>query len=185
MISTIKPVFHAEKDYYRGLPNAPLVIIQYGDFLCKHCGDAFTTWQMLFCAFGDNICYVYRHYPLQMFHPLSLDAAMASEAAALQGRFWEMHDMIFKHQPFLVKSSFSRFAEHLKLDLSRFNNIRDHKPLVHKVLCDFDSGVKSGVDGTPTCFINGKRYIGFDDFESLYKTCLYALNVKEMAVQCG
>lgn len=93
-----------------------------------------------------------------------------------------MHDLIFENQKYLIKSSFSRFAERIELDMTSFEDSREYKKLIHKVINDFESGVKSGVDCTPTFFINGHRYNGFEDFETLYKTCKYAMEFNKIAV---
>ena len=129
--------------------------------------------------------FVFRHFPLSVIHPLSLNAAVAAEAAALQGglSFWHMHDMIFENQKYLSHSSFSRFAEEIELNTMVFEDARRDKKVVQKIASDYESGVKGGVSGTPTFFFNGKKYNGFHDFESLYKTCQYILNFKGLMAE--
>jgi protein-disulfide isomerase len=176
MNSMLKLPFSTNRDHFIGKPEAALELVQYGDFQCEFCGEAYTAIKLLREYLGDKLKFVFRHYPLLTLHPLALDAAVASEAAALQGKFWPMHDMIFVNQKYLARGSFSRFAEEMGLNLTAFEDNREHKKLMHKVVNDFESGLKSGVDATPTFFVNGHRYNGFEDFKSLLKTCNYAIN---------
>ncbi len=163
-------------EHESGCPDALLALVEYGDFACEFCGEAYIAVKRLQQHLGEGLKFIFRHYPLVTRHPLSLDAAVASEAAAQQGEFWKMHDMIFENQKYLTRSSFSRFAEEIGIEMSAFDNSRIHKKIIHKVINDFESGVKSGVDGTPTFFINGHRYTGLCDFQSLLKTCNYVMN---------
>ena len=176
----LKMPFCIERDNFFGDPSAPIELVQYGDFQCKHSGSVYTAVKLLQEYLGDQLKFIFRHFPLPSLHPLALEAAVASEAAALQGKFWQMHDMIFEQQKYLVRSSFSWFADEIELDATTFENSREHKKLIHKVINDFESGVKSGVDGTPTFFINGHRYNGLDDFDALYRTCKYASNFSDV-----
>jgi protein-disulfide isomerase len=160
--------FRTDYDHYQGSPLAPIELIQYGDFQCKYCGEVYAVIKWLQDSFGDLLKFVYRHYPMPTRHPLSLQAAVATEAAALQGKFWYMHDMIYENQKFLTCTSFGGFAKDIDLDARAFEDCRERRKLFRKVISDFESGVKSGVDSTPTFFINGARYNGFDDFENLY-----------------
>ncbi|MEO5891457.1 MAG: thioredoxin domain-containing protein [Ferruginibacter sp.] len=175
MRNMLKMPFCAKRDNFIGAVTAPIELVQYGDFQCRHSGNVYVAIKLLQQYLGGQLKYIYRHFPLPTVHPLALDAAVASEAAAQQGKFWLMHDIIFEQQKYLVRSSFSRFAEAIELNTTVFENSRGYKKLIHKVINDFESGVKSGVDGTPTFFINGQRYNGPDDFDSLYRTCKYAI----------
>jgi protein-disulfide isomerase len=167
--------FRTDYDHYQGCPLAPIELIQYGDFQCPHCADVYPVIKWLLDSFGDLLKFVYRHYPMPTRHPLSLQAAVATEAAALQGKFWYMHNMIFENQKYLTRTSFSEFAREIDLDSRAFEDCREHRKLFRKVISDFESGVKSGVDSTPTFFINGARYDGFDDFDNLY-SALHNIN---------
>jgi protein-disulfide isomerase len=160
--------FRTDYDHYQGCPLAPIELIQYGDFQCEHCAEVYPVIKWLLDSFGDLLKFVYRHYPIPIRHPLSLQAAVATEAAALQGKFWHMHDIIYENQKFLTRISFSELATEVDLDTRVFEDWREHRKLFRKVISDFESGVKSGVDGTPTFFINGLRYDGFNDFQNLY-----------------
>jgi protein-disulfide isomerase len=177
----LKNNFENSTDHYQGFVHAPVELVQYGDFLCGYCADVYPAIKLLLEKMGDDIKFVFRHYPMHTVHPLALEAAMAAEAAAMQGKFWYMHDMIFENQKHLLRSSFSGFAETIDLDIKTFEDSRGHKKLFHKVINDFENGVKCGVDSTPTFFINRQKYNGFDDFDGLYRTCRYAMNCKSMA----
>ena len=163
----LHPNFRTDYDHFQGYPIAPIELIEYGDFQCEHCANIYPVIKCLLDSFGDHLKFVYRHYPIPTRHPLSLQAAVATEAAALQGKFWYMHDIIYENHNFLTRASFSEFAREIELDTRAFEDCREHRKLFRKVISDFESGVKSGVDSTPTFFINGARYDGFDDFENL------------------
>jgi protein-disulfide isomerase len=164
----LHPNFRTDYDHYSGSPLAPIELIQYGDFQCNYCAEAYPVIKWLQDSFGNLLKFVYRHYPIPTRHPLALPAAVATEAAAAQGKFWYMHDMIYENQKYLTRSSFSEFAREINLDIHAFEDCREQRKLFRKVISDFESGIKSGVDSSPTFFINGVRYDGFDDFDSLY-----------------
>jgi protein-disulfide isomerase len=170
--------FNRMLDHYIGQFDAPLEVIEYGDFQCTHCGNAYASLKTLRDNLGVKVKFVFRHFPLATLHPLALDAAVACEAAGLQNKFWEMHDLIFENQPYLVRSSFAKFEEAIGIATSGFIHPEVYKGLVRKVARDFDAGIKAGVDSTPTFFINGKRYNGFADFDAIYSACILTLNQK-------
>ncbi len=179
-MSKLKLSFDANRDRFTGSPLAEVELVQYGDFQCENCGAVYTSIKQLQKSLGERLRFVFRHYPLITLHPLSLEAAVATEAAALQGKFWRMHDMIFENQKYLVRSSFSLFAREIDMDTTMIENASAHKKLVYKVINDFESGVKSGVNSTPTFFINGRRYNGFEDFDGLYRSCNYLMDLNSM-----
>lgn len=160
--------FRTDYDHYQGCPLAQIELIQYGDFQCDYCASVYPSIKQLQDSFGSSLKFVYRHFPIPGRHPLAIPAAVAAEAAANQGKFWYMHDMIFENQKYLTRTSLSRFAREIELDTTVFDDCRQHRKLFRKVISDFEGGIKSGVDSTPTFFINGVQYDGFDDFESLY-----------------
>jgi protein-disulfide isomerase len=168
VMSMLHPNFRTDYDHFYGSPLAPIELIQYGDFQCEYCAEAYPVIKWLQDSFGDLLKFVYRHYPMPARHPLSLQAAVAAEAAAVQGKFWYMHDMIYENQKYLTRTSFSDFAREIDLNTQAFEDCRQHRKLFQKVISDFEGGVKSGVNCSPTFFINGARYDGFDDFDSLY-----------------
>lgn len=155
------------RDHVQGPLDAPVVFVEYGDYECPHCLQAHSIVRELQERLGDRIRYVFRHFPISTSHPHAQQAAEAVEAAGAQGKFWEMHDMLFENQDDLSEGKLSAYAAEIGLDVERFE--RDLKEHVHaaKVKEDFRSGVKSGVNGTPTFYINGRRYDGLWDVESL------------------
>jgi protein-disulfide isomerase len=155
-----------DTDHIRGPINAPVTLVEYGDFECPYCGMAEPVVRELLGDFGD-VRYVWRHLPLNDVHPFAQIAAEASEAAADQGAFWEMHDLIFQHQDALTPEDLMSYAEQLGLDVERFtDDLRSHAS-VSRVAEDVDSADLSGVSGTPTFFINGRRHYGAYDIDSL------------------
>ena len=179
----LKYLFDHKRDRYYGYPLAPIELIEYGDLQCENCAAVYPEIKMLQEKMGSQLKFVFRHFPLTAIHSLALDAAVATEAAAQHDRlkFWDMHDMIFENQKYLCRSSLSSFAEEIGLDTIAFEDNRSHKKLIQKVTSDFESGVKSGVSGTPTFFFNRQKYNGFHDFESLYKACKYIMTFKSLA----
>jgi protein-disulfide isomerase len=164
----LHPEFSVDYDHHRGCPFARIELVEYGDFQCEHCAEAYPVIKWLQISFGDLLRFVYRHYPILPRHPLAFEAAVATEAAGLQGKFWRMHDIIYENQKYLTRASFSEFAREIELDTKVFEDCGVRHILFQKVIADFESGVKSGVNFSPTFFINGVRYDGFDDFLSLH-----------------
>jgi Na+/H+ antiporter NhaA len=157
-----------ERDHVRGPLDAPVTVVEYGDFECPYCGRAEPVVRELLGDFGD-VRYVWRHLPLSDVHPNAQLAAEAAEAAADQGAFWEMHDLLFDHQDALAPGDLMQYAEQLGLDAERFSDdLREHKSAA-RVAEDVDSADISGVSGTPTFFINGQRHYGAYDIETLSK----------------
>jgi Na+/H+ antiporter NhaA len=155
-----------ERDHVRGPIDAPVTVVEYGDFECPYCGRAEPVIRELLRDFGD-VRYVWRHLPLSDVHPNAQLAAEAAEAAADQGAFWEMHDLLLAHQDALRPSDLIGYAEQLGLDVERFTDaLRTHAGAV-RVAEDVDSADLSGVSGTPTFFINGRRHYGAYDIETL------------------
>lgn len=157
----------SEKDHIRGNPRAQVTLLEYGDYECPHCGRAHPIVEQLRKTFEERLAFVYRHFPLTNIHPHAELAAEAAEAAGSQGSFWEMHDWLFENQLYLSAESILGAALELDLDVDRFAS--DLKTHVHrdKVRSSFMSGVRSGVNGTPTFFINGVRHDGDYEFETL------------------
>lgn len=171
----LQPPLAPSRDHLAGDPFAPIELVQYGDFQCPHCASIYPAIKQLQEVMGDHLKYAFRHYPQPQLHPLSLDAAIACELAGLQGKFWYMHDMIFENQQRLCRTSFLNFAKEIDLDTNQFTNTQHHRKMSRKVISDFESGIRSGVNDTPAFFINGLRYNGANDFESLYLACRYRL----------
>jgi Na+/H+ antiporter NhaA len=155
-----------QRDHFRGPSVAPVTVVEYGDFECPFCGRAEPVVRELLQEFGD-VRYVWRHLPLSDVHPHAQFAAEASEAAAAQGSFWEMHDLLFKHQDALEPTDLEGYAQELGLDVERFANDLYGHAGAGRVAEDIDSADLSGVSGTPTFFINGKRHYGAYDIAAL------------------
>jgi Na+/H+ antiporter NhaA len=154
------------RDHIRGPARAPVTIVEYGDFECPYCGQAEPTIRELLAGHGD-IRYVWRHLPLNDVHPHAQLAAEASEAAADQGKFWEMHDLLLRHQGNLLLSDLTRYAADVGLDGTRFRDHLARRAGAARVAEDVDSADLSGVSGTPTFFINGRRHQGAYDIAAL------------------
>jgi protein-disulfide isomerase len=156
-----------ERDHIRGPEDAAVTLLEYGDFECPYCGQAEQVIRQLLVDTGSDVRYAWRHLPLNDVHPSAQLAAEASEAAAAQGKFWEMHDRLLEHQDALIPADLVRYARELGLDLDRFKqDIRDHDH-ADRVLADVASADESGVAGTPTFFINGRRHYGVYDVDTL------------------
>lgn len=154
-----------EKDHKLGPEKAPIVIVEYGDYQCPHCGSAYPIMERLRKSLGDDLLFVYRHFPMAGAHPDAPNAARAAEAAGRQHRFWEMHALLFENQGSLDSDSLVGYAEALDLDMERWLLDMDSDAIEAKVEEDFKSGVRSGANGTPTFFLNGYRYDGDWSYE--------------------
>jgi Na+/H+ antiporter NhaA len=156
-----------QRDHVRGPADAPVTIVEYGDFECPYCGQAEPAVRELLAGHGEDIRYVWRHLPLTDVHPRAQLAAEASEAAERQGAFWEMHDLLLDHQEALAPPDLVRYAEQLGLDRDKF--VKDLHRHAHsdRVAEDVESAAASGVLGTPTFFVNGRRHRGAYDIETL------------------
>ena len=155
------------RDHTAGPKDAPLTLVEYGDFQCPHCRKAYPIVRAAQEQLGKKLRFVFRHFPLTRIHPEAEHAAEASEAADRQGAFWKMHDILFERQFALDDDSVISYAQELGLDADRIRGELDAGTYTDRVREDFMSGVKSGVNGTPTFFINGERYDGSWDLESL------------------
>jgi Na+/H+ antiporter NhaA len=155
-----------DRDHYRGPAEAPVTVVEYGDFECPHCGQAEPVVRELLADFGD-VRYVWRHLPLNDVHPHAQQAAHAAEAAHKQGAFWPMHDLLLNHQDCLEAADLAGYATELGLDVQRFADDLGRNVGAARIAEDVDSAELSGVSGTPTFFINGKRHQGAYDIETL------------------
>jgi protein-disulfide isomerase len=155
------------EDHTSGPPTARVTLVEYGDYECPFCGMAHPVVKQLLRLLEDDMLFAFRHFPLSQIHPHALDAAIAAEAAGAQGRFWEMHELLFTHQDRLAPRDLLVLARGLDLDLEQFAEDLTQRKYEPRVRRDFMSGVRSGVNGTPTFFINGVRHNGSWDLESL------------------
>jgi Na+/H+ antiporter NhaA len=156
-----------ERDHVRGSDGAPVTLVEYGDYQCPYCGQAEVVIRGLLDSFGDDLRYVWRHLPLNDVHPNAQMAAEAAEAAAAQGRFWDMHDTLLDHQDELTPPALRRHASAVGIDVDRFTEALRRREHAERVADDVRSADASGVAGTPTFFINGQRYQGEYDLATL------------------
>jgi protein-disulfide isomerase len=156
-----------EQDHIRGSPDAPLTLVEYGDFECPFCSRATGTVKELHAQLGEDLRYVFRHLPLPDVHDHSELAAQAAEAAAAQGAFWEMHDLLFAHQDRLEYEDLVAYAGELGLDVDRFADDLHEGRLAARVRRDVASADASGARGTPTFFVGDRRHIGAYDAQTL------------------
>jgi protein-disulfide isomerase len=165
-LSTLKnPV--GEQDHHQGELNAPAVLVEYGDFQCPHCRMAHAMIHRVQKHFGDQLCFVFRNFPLTQIHPYAQAAAETAEFAGSKGKFWEMHDLLLEHQDQLGPGLFAQLAEKLGFDPAELAKALEDVTFASKVRSDFTGGVRSGVNGTPTFFVNGQRHNGPADYDSL------------------
>jgi protein-disulfide isomerase len=150
----------SERDHVAGPDNASVTLVEYGDYECPHCGRAYPIVKAVQRELGSQLRFVFRNLPLAEIHPHARHAAQAAEAAAAQGKFWEMHDMIFEHQHALEDADLVGYAKALGLDAEQVARELEAGTYAKRVRDDFRSGVRSGVNGTPTFFVNGERYEG-------------------------
>ena len=156
-----------KSDHAQGPEDAPVTVVEYGDYQCPYCADMNPMIKAIAKAMGTQLRFVFRHMPLLEMHPYAQHAAEAAEAAGAQGKFWEMHDAILQQQSELGSDLLHQLALRFKLDVGQFSadlETRRYRPRVKR---DFMGGMRSGVAGTPTFFINGKRYEGALDHASL------------------
>jgi protein-disulfide isomerase len=154
-------------DHVRGSVDAPVSLVEYGDYECPFCGQAYPVVEAVREAAGDTLAFVYRHFPLTTVHPHALPAAEAAETAGAQGAFWPMHDLLYRDQSQLDGPGFLARAVALGLDGERFQSELLGHAHLDRVQEQFLSGVRSGVNGTPTFFVNGLRYEGPPEAQGL------------------
>jgi protein-disulfide isomerase len=157
----------AERDHSQGPASAPVTLVEYGDYECPYCGAAYPIVKEIQQRLGDRLRFVFRNFPITTAHPHAEHAAEAAEAAAAQGKFWEMHDHLYENQRHLRDDRLHAYAEALGLDVDVFDKELAEHVHADRVHEDFMSGVRSGVNGTPTFFINGVRHDDSYDLETL------------------
>lgn len=158
-----------EDDHTKGAMDAPVTLVEYGDYECPYTGRAYPIVKEIQKRLGDRLLFVFRNFPLTQIHPHAQHAAEAAEAAAVQGKFWEMHDYLFEHQQALDDDHLARYASKSALDVNRFNRDMSEHTYAARIRQDLLSGEQSGVEGTPTFFINGVRYDESWDLETLLR----------------
>ncbi|HTG02323.1 MAG TPA: thioredoxin domain-containing protein [Nitrospirota bacterium] len=161
----IQPV--SERDHAAGPADAPLTLVEYGDYQCPYCGAAYPVVKRLQNKLGRKLRFVFRNFPVTQAHPYALIAAETAEAAALQGKFWEMHDLLYEEQTHLKPDIIPLWAKRIGLDLAKFANDIKQDVVTNRIREDRQSGIRSGINGTPTFYINGMRYDGPPDYNAL------------------
>jgi protein-disulfide isomerase len=178
-MSRLRPPLNAQ-DHIQGGPDAPIQLVEYGDYECPFCGRAQPIVKFIQRAMGDDLLFAFRNFPLSQVHPHAFRAAQAAEAAGLQDRFWPMHDLLFENQQFLEDEHLLRYASLVGCDLDQFAADLDSEETAAKVQSDFLSGARSGVNGTPTFFVNGERYEGSWEPEILLSFLQELRGVREL-----
>ncbi len=166
----------SSRDHIQGAQKAPITLLEYGDYECPYCGQAFTIVKLVQDLLGNNLRFVFRNFPLTQIHPHAQHAAEAAECAGAQNKFWEMHDILYENQQALEDENLLEYAKVLELDMSRFQDDFYNHTFALRVREDFLSGIRSGVNGTPTFYINGMRYNDSWDQETLTKTLVNIIN---------
>ena len=157
----------SDSDHIAGPSDAPVTLVEYGDFECPYCGQAYPIVKQVQDQMGDRLRFVFRNFPLGQIHPHAERAAETAEAAGDQGKFWEMHSKLFENQRALHLKSLLSYAAHIGLDVGRVKGELSEGAHTERVQQHFMSGVRSGVNGTPTFFINGVRHDGGYDLDTL------------------
>jgi protein-disulfide isomerase len=156
-----------QRDHIRGPADAPVMLVEYGDYQCPYCSAAHQVVNAILAEARSGLGFAFRHFPMTTVHPLAEQAAEAAEAAGGQGKFWAMHDTLYENQPRFEEPYLLAYAQALGLDFDQFSSDLAEHRYAAKIAEDFMSGVRSGVSGTPTFFINGVRHDGGWDFASL------------------
>jgi protein-disulfide isomerase len=156
-------------DHIQGPSNAPVTLLEYGDYQCPYCGQAYPIIKQV-QRHLNKLRFVFRNFPITQIHPHAQHAAEAAESSSAQNKFWSMHDYLYEHQQVLDDDHLEKYASKLGLDMDQFNYDMSSHAYAQRVREDFLSGVRSGVNGTPTFYINGIRYNGSWDLETLLKT---------------
>lgn len=159
----------SSRDHAQGKPQAPVTLVEYGDYECPYCGEAYPIIGAVQRSLGDDLRFVFRNFPISELHPHAFRAAQFAEAAASSGRFWQAHDLLYEHQSALSADDLLAYGLSLGLDAAVIAAGFDGR-FDPKIRADFLGGIRSGVNGTPCLFINGLRYDGARDVESLVAT---------------
>jgi protein-disulfide isomerase len=157
----------AGRDHIRGPIDAPFTLLEYGDYQCPYCGEAYPVIKAVQERLGNKLCFAFRNFPLVNVHEYAEHAAQAAEAAGAQGQFWEMHDTLFENQEELDDENLFRFASSLGMEAKRLLSEIVAEKYLPRVRDDFQGGLRAGVNGTPTLFVNGLFHDGPTDVEAL------------------
>lgn len=166
-ISQVELLPLRDDDHVRGGADAEITLVEFGDYECPGCGEAYGIIRRIESEMGDSLRFVFRQFPYSRLHPHAEQAAQAAESAGGQSKFWEMHDTLFQNQQALEFDDLVRYAGQLSLDLELFKEDLKSEKYLDRVRTDFKSGVQNGVFGTPTVFINGIRHNDGVDYDTL------------------
>ena len=169
----------SERDHAQGPDTAPMTLVEYGDYECPYCGQAYPIVKNIQERLGGKLRFVFRNFPITQVHPHAQHAAEAAESAGAQNKFWEMHDRLYEHQRELDDTHLSQHASAIGMDVARFEDEMAKHVHASRVREDFMSGIRSGVNGTPTFYINGIRY----DDSWAEKTLLASINQQIADIQ--
>lgn len=159
-----------ERDHYQGQLTAPIQLVEYGDYQCPYCGSAYLVLKDIQNEFADQLCFIFRNFPLSQLHEHALSAALVAEFAARHNQFWPVHDMLFENQNYLGLPLYTQIAKQFGFNEQELMQALENRTDEPRVLEDFNGGVRSGVNGTPTLFINGVRYNQGVEYDSLKMT---------------
>jgi protein-disulfide isomerase len=165
----------SERDHSQGMDNASITLVEYGDYECPYCGQAYPIIKNIQKILGSQLRFVFRNFPISQIHPHALSAAEAAEAADSQHKFWIMHDYLYEHQDRLDDDDLVQYASTLGLDLDRFSKEVAEHTHAARVREDFMSGIRSGVNGTPTFYINDIRHDDSWDEDTLLASLKQAI----------
>ena len=163
-----------ETDHAQGPHDAPVTLVEYGDYECPYCAAAHPIVKRLREMLRQRLRFVFRNFPLNNVHAHASIAAQAAEAAAAQGKFWPMHDLLYAHQATLAEHAMDEFALRAGLEIYKFNADLSSRRFAKRVAADFEGGQRSGVTGTPTFFINGVRYMGPIEYDAMLAALEFA-----------
>jgi protein-disulfide isomerase len=163
------------KDHIQGDPKAPVTLVEYGDYQCPSCGQAYPIVKRLQKHFGKRLSFVFRNFPLSQIHQYAEPAAETAEFAGAHHKFWEMHDLLYENQERLDEDLLDELSQQLNLDPEERARALESQQFEARVRADFSTGVRSGVNGTPTFFINAQRHDGSYDYESMVEAINLAL----------
>ena len=169
------------EDHAQGPENAEVTLVEYGDYECPHCGRAYPIVKQVQKHFKKRLRFVFRNFPLSEMHSHAEAAAEVAEFAGSQDKFWEMHDLLFENQARLGDALFAELGEKLKLSTAALRQALEQKTFEARVRADFSGGVRSGVNGTPTFFINGRRHDDSFDYDTLVSAIRAVLDTAKSA----
>jgi protein-disulfide isomerase len=167
---------NSNRDHVQGPQRAPVTLLEYGDYECHYCGQANLVVDKVVQQLGNKIYFAFHNFPLTQIHPHAQHAAEVAECAGAQNKFWDMHDILYENQHALEDENLVEYAEILELDMPRFQDDFYNHTFASRVREDFLSGIRSGVNGTPTFYLNGMRYNDSWDQETLTKTLRDTIN---------